>query len=249
MERTDADHGDARQSGPMTGRESIVREPARPVVVYDDGRTRLRRIARDLRGAEGMPVTRAGGLDELAGLMERHDFANADVLVWHATFWNLPRGETLRLFGLLRGARLVVVVALDELLDGAPAMKLGEAWLFADLGPARLADALRLTRLGYGVVPSGAEGGLDLFSLRRATLQEMDPRERGVLEALARGSTNRAIGRELGLTDAVAKALVRRVLGRLNLRNRTEAAVFLARARQAAPEEGGHRLADAAHWG
>ena len=54
-------------------------------------------------------------------------------------------------------------------------------------------------------------------------------RERDVLDALSEGLTNREIAARLVIRLATVKSHVRNVYGKLDLRNRTEAAVFAAR--------------------
>ena len=57
----------------------------------------------------------------------------------------------------------------------------------------------------------------------------LTPRERQVLDLVQHGMTNREIGALLGISPATVHQHMLMVLTRLNLRNRTEAAVWAER--------------------
>jgi DNA-binding NarL/FixJ family response regulator len=63
-------------------------------------------------------------------------------------------------------------------------------------------------------------------SVRRRPLDQLSPREREVLAALARGHTNRQIARALSIGEETVKAHVSSVLAKLGLADRTQAAIF-----------------------
>jgi DNA-binding NarL/FixJ family response regulator len=52
----------------------------------------------------------------------------------------------------------------------------------------------------------------------------LTPRERQVLELVARGATNREIGAQLFMAEKTASVHVSRILGKLDVHSRTQAA-------------------------
>ena len=57
----------------------------------------------------------------------------------------------------------------------------------------------------------------------------LTPRERGVIELVARGMTNKQIARDLAISPATVKAHIERIIAKLGVADRTEAAVVAAR--------------------
>lgn len=63
------------------------------------------------------------------------------------------------------------------------------------------------------------DGGADPLSV-------LSPREREVLAVLSRGRSNREIARRLSLSEETVKSYVSSILAKLNLQDRTQAAIF-----------------------
>jgi NarL family two-component system response regulator LiaR len=63
-------------------------------------------------------------------------------------------------------------------------------------------------------------------TVRRRPLDQLSPRELEVLAALARGRSNRQIARVLGISEETVKAHVSSILAKLQLADRTQAAIF-----------------------
>ena len=66
---------------------------------------------------------------------------------------------------------------------------------------------------------------------------ELTPRERMVLQHLARGQSNKAIASALGLTEGTVKGYVSIILDKLGLQDRTQAALFAVRHGLVPPDE------------
>jgi two-component system, NarL family, response regulator LiaR len=108
--------------------------------------------------------------------------------------------------------------ATSYLLKTAPAEHVIAAIRDAAAGTASLSPEL-LTRLTR--------------ALRRSPppdpLQPLSPRERDVLQLIARGHSNRQIARDLAIGEQTVKTHVRGILAKLGLQDRVQAAIFALR--------------------
>jgi DNA-binding CsgD family transcriptional regulator len=121
---------------------------------------------------------------------------------WRAAEAHIARGDR-------EAAAPLAAAALET------ARRLGAGWLTGEV--EGLAARARLGLEG-DVPPDGAE---DPFGLT--------PRERQVLELVARGRTNREIGAALYMAEKTASVHVSRILAKLDVRSRTEAAAVAHR--------------------
>lgn len=116
--------------------------------------------------------------------------------------------------------RAVHAGAIAYLLKTAPAEHVIAAVRDAAAGTASLSPEL-LTRLTR--------------ALRRPPapdpLQPLSPREREVLQLIARGHSNRQIARDLAIGEQTVKTHVRSILTKLDLQDRLQAAIFAIRHR------------------
>jgi len=124
---------------------------------------------------------------------------------------------------------VIVLVRSEDLLTAAPFADLLDALLFLDLPPRHLVPALQLALSGFVAIPGNKPLPVTLEDTRRERLAELPDDERRVLQLVAQGLTNAAIGQRLGFSEARVKRAVKHVLEDLGLRNRTEAAVLVQR--------------------
>ena len=59
-------------------------------------------------------------------------------------------------------------------------------------------------------------------------IHSLSPREREILDQIARGASNKEMARTLGIAEATVKIHVQHILRKLNLSSRVQAAVYLA---------------------
>lgn len=127
------------------------------------------------------------------------------------------------------------VIILTSFLEDehlVPAMRSGAlSYLLKDVGAPELADAVRKAARGEAVLHPQVTK-LVLQTLRGETpngpnpLQELSEREKEVLHLIANGLTNAEIAEQLFISEKTVKSHVSSVLAKLELADRTQAAVF-----------------------
>ncbi|GAA1917947.1 response regulator transcription factor [Streptomyces sodiiphilus] len=148
----------------------------------------------------------------------------------------MPGGDGVEALRALRdrdsSARVLIVTSFTEQRSVVPALRAGAAgYVHKDIDPDALATAIRSVHAGHVLLqPEIArallahEGGS--APGRAGTLTD---RERQVLALIARGLANREIARELVLSEKTVKSHVSNVLMKLDLADRTQAALWAVR--------------------
>lgn len=134
--------------------------------------------------------------------------------------------------------KILILTTFDDDEYISQAMNYGaKGYLLKDTAPEDLAMAI------YAVNKDHTHLGPGLFekmSRRRASipatnpslasrLAELSPREKEVLNLIAQGANNREIADRLYISDKTVKNHVTSILSKLNLRDRTQAAVLIGR--------------------
>ena len=107
-------------------------------------------------------------------------------------------------------------------------------FLLKDAPPEQLVAAIRTVAAGDALLaPSITRRLIEDFIRRQPTratdapgLQELTPREREVLELIARGRSNAEIASRLFVSDATVKTHVAHIFSKLGLRDRAQAVVY-----------------------
>jgi len=137
-----------------------------------------------------------------------------------------------------RGSRSRVIVLTSFLEDDRllPALEAGAAgYLLKNSQPAELARAVRAAHAGEAVIdPTVAARLVHALSHRppaaAGALDQLTTREREVLALIAQGRSNKRIALELGISEKTVKAHVGHVLAKLDVTDRTQAAVLAVQA-------------------
>ncbi|MDJ0775232.1 MAG: response regulator transcription factor [Mastigocoleus sp. MO_167.B18] len=132
--------------------------------------------------------------------------------------------------------KVLVLTTFDDDDYITQAMKFGaKGYLLKDTPSEELAQAIRAVNKGY------TQMGPGLFEkVITATpsveippeFEQLTPREKEVLQLIAKGLNNREIAGKLFISERTVKNHVNSILSRLNLRDRTQAAIFASRLRQ-----------------
>ncbi|MBW4623281.1 MAG: response regulator transcription factor [Cyanosarcina radialis HA8281-LM2] len=110
-----------------------------------------------------------------------------------------------------------------------------KGYLLKDTPIETLANAIRSvdaghTQMGPGLLEKIMAPAIDPPATEPTNfppeLAELTPREKEVLYLIARGASNKEIGESLFITERTVKNHVTSILTRLNLRDRTQAAIF-----------------------
>jgi DNA-binding NarL/FixJ family response regulator len=130
--------------------------------------------------------------------------------------------------------KVLVLSTFDDDQYVADAMRAGaRGYLLKDMPSEELAQAIRFVHLGYTqLAPGLMEKLITGFSAppvqktQSSTLAQLTPREQEVLQLIAGGSTNRDIAQQLSISEGTVKTHVAHLLNRLNLRNRSQLAIY-----------------------
>jgi DNA-binding NarL/FixJ family response regulator len=123
---------------------------------------------------------------------------------------------------------------LDEYVFGA--LRAGAAgFLLKDTDADGLVEAVRTVARGDGIIaPAVTRRLISAFAATapgapatlRAAVDELTPRERGVLACLGLGLSNQQIAERLDMAESTTKTHVSRILTKLGLRSRVQAAIL-----------------------
>jgi DNA-binding NarL/FixJ family response regulator len=134
------------------------------------------------------------------------------------------------------GIKVLVLTTFDDQEYVTAALQNGAmGYLLKDTPSEELAVAIRAVYKGYTQLGPGiVKKLLTQFSYTETTksppappiLAELTPREKEVLQLIATGASNREISQKLYISEGTVKNHVTNILNRLNLRDRTQAAIF-----------------------
>lgn len=137
--------------------------------------------------------------------------------------------------------KVLIVSTFDEDDYIAHSIQAGaKGYLLKDMPVEELIQAIRLVNLGYTQMGPGLmQKMLDNINNRenvetkRPEPVELTPREIEVMNLIGKGCTNREIAEELYLAEGTVKTHVTNILNRLNLKNRSQIAIYANSIKQA----------------
>ncbi|GHF72109.1 DNA-binding response regulator [Streptomyces mashuensis] len=137
-----------------------------------------------------------------------------------------------RLRELGNPARVLVVTSFTEQRTVVPALRAGAAgYVYKDVAPDALAGAIRSVHAGHVLLQPEVAGALlaQDEGTGHGRGNGLTEREREVLALIADGRSNREIARALVLSEKTVKTHVSNILMKLDLADRTQAALWAVR--------------------
>ncbi|MEV7198315.1 response regulator transcription factor [Streptomyces griseoluteus] len=138
-----------------------------------------------------------------------------------------------RLRALGNPARVLIVTSFTERRTVVPALRAGAAgYVYKDVDPDALAAAIRSVHAGHILLqPEVADALLtqEEANSSQSRGSSLTEREREVLGLIADGRSNREIARALVLSEKTVKTHVSNILMKLDLADRTQAALWAVR--------------------
>jgi two-component system nitrate/nitrite response regulator NarL len=148
------------------------------------------------------------------------------------------RSEPAEQMRLLRASggqgKLVVLTTELNFVWVTTALSSGvDGYLLKDMSPEAFIQSLRLVLLGERVLPTDLavllmSGRFQMANQIAPTMpaQNLSPREVQILHCLLRGDSNKLIANRLQITEGTVKVHLKGVLKKINVRNRTQAAIW-----------------------
>jgi two-component system, NarL family, nitrate/nitrite response regulator NarL len=124
-----------------------------------------------------------------------------------------------------------IVVLADDLSVDVLRVAMGggaDGFLIKTVSPEALIQSLQLILLGEKVFPTTlAPMLLDMTAAGpQHSVRGLSPREREILQLLVTGASNKLIGTRLGITEATVKVHLKTLLRKIDVNNRTQAAIW-----------------------
>lgn len=140
---------------------------------------------------------------------------------------------TRRIKAASPSTQVIVLTSFSDNEQVFPAIKAGAlSYLLKNVSPSDLVRAIQAASRGEAQLdPEIAKKLMEEVSAgsKQPAAEELTERELGVLQLIAKGQSNRAIGEELVISEKTVKTHVSNILSKLHLADRTQAAIFALR--------------------
>ncbi|HVP05164.1 MAG TPA: response regulator transcription factor [Dehalococcoidia bacterium] len=223
---------------PTTVTNNRDSEAGRPVrVLLADSRAIVRAGARAILSDPAIDIVGEAGSGRDAVSMSQE--LSPDVVLMDA---DMPDVDGLQAAAAIKAASpavsVIIVTDDDAPQDVRRAIEAGVAgYLMKGASPEVLIQAVKLARSGGALIDGkllaslGENGhaGESRDGIGRL-LEALSPREMEVLRYLTAGRTNKEIAREMNYSVGTVKNVVQRIIEKLHVSDRTQAAVYAARA-------------------
>jgi two-component system, NarL family, response regulator len=165
----------------------------------------------------------SGGLEALALL----ETIKPDVILMDLRMSGMSGLDAIRAINLRPDPpRILVLTSFDAEEDIYQSVGAGaQGYILKDAPQERLLEAIHLVYAKNRFFPADIAARL----IERMARSNLTPRERQVLQLVAKGLTNKEIGRVLGISDNTARNHVNSIIEKLDVSDRTEAATIAIR--------------------
>ncbi|MDX0439970.1 response regulator [Sinorhizobium medicae] len=202
------------------------------VAVIDDHPLFREGVSRSLSEIDGFEIVAEGGSrDEAIAIARSH---NPDVMLLDIS---MPGGGLNAIPAILTVApsqKIVMLTVSEANDDVAAALKEGaKGYILKGIGARALADVIRTVASGESYVAPTLSAKLLTGQLvnpapaKSNLVAELTRREQEVLHLVASGMSNKQIARKLDLHEKTVKHHMTQIMAKLNVANRTEAAMVL----------------------
>ncbi|RVI95546.1 DNA-binding response regulator [Sinorhizobium medicae] len=202
------------------------------VAVIDDHPLFREGVSRSLSEIDGFEIVAEGGSrDEAIAIARSH---NPDVMLLDIS---MPGGGLNAIPAILTVApsqKIVMLTVSEANDDVSAALKEGaKGYILKGIGARALADVIRTVASGESYVAPTLSAKLLTGQLvnpapaKSNLVAELTRREQEVLHLVASGMSNKQIARKLDLHEKTVKHHMTQIMAKLNVANRTEAAMVL----------------------
>jgi DNA-binding NarL/FixJ family response regulator len=177
-------------------------------------------------------VTDMATASELAGLLRRGDEFDV-ILLGGSTCTHVDLSDIVRLTKASPQTPILVAAECDDVDRALTILRAGaRGFLPTSYSLKVLIGALERVRTGGTYVPLALDEALPQATgerTDRGPWRELTRRQREVLALIAEGKANKLIAAALNMSESTVKAHVKQIIRRLNVANRTQAALLATR--------------------
>ena len=168
-------------------------------------------------------VGEAERVDAVAGLVADNA---CDVLLLDLQMDRDSLGEVAKLSA---STKVIVVTASERVEDALAAIRAGASGvIFKRFAVQTLMDAVRAVADGQVWMPPNLQASM-ATALREPSRDPLTPREREIVELVARGLRNAEVAKKLGITEDTVKSHLNNVFQKLNVRDRVQLTLYALR--------------------